>query len=157
MIKSYKIRLYPTKEQEALMWKHIGACRYIWNYMLAYQREQYANGEKHLSAFDMIKLLTPLKKDGEHEWLCEVSNASLGVVCRDLDKAYKGFFKKIARFPKFKSRKRSKKTYPVKDDRIYFINSKLMHIEKWVKSNIKQILTCRKGVGTSLRIRGFQM
>ena len=147
MIKSYKIRLYPTKEQEALMWKHIGACRYIWNYMLAYQEEQYANGEKHLSAFDMIKLLTPLKKDGEHEWLCEVSNASLGVVCRDLDKAYKGFFKKIARFPKFKSRKRSKKTYPVKDDRIYFINSKLMHIEKVGKIKYKTDFDLPQGKG----------
>ena len=147
MIKSYKIRLYPTKEQEALMWKHIGACRYIWNYMLAYQEEQYANGEKHLSAFDMIKLLTPLKKDGEHEWLCEVSNASLGVVCRDLDKAYKGFFKKIARFPKFKSRKRSKKTYPVKDDRIYFINSKLMHIEKVGKIKYKTDFDLPQGRG----------
>ena len=147
MIKSYKIRLYPTKEQEALMWKHIGACRYIWNYMLAYQQEQYVNGEKHLSAFDMIKLLTPLKKDGEHEWLCEVSNASLGVVCRDLDKAYKGFFKKIARFPKFKSRKRSKKTYPVKDDRIYFINSKLMHIEKVGKINYKTDFDLPQGRG----------
>ena len=29
MIKSFKIRLYPTKEQEQLMWKHIGACRFI--------------------------------------------------------------------------------------------------------------------------------
>lgn len=147
MIKSYKIRLYPTKEQEALMWKHIGDCRYIWNYMLAYQQEQYVNGEKHLSAFDMIKLLTPLKKDGEHEWLCEVSNASLGVVCRDLDKAYKGFFKKIARFPKFKSRKRSKKTYPVKDDRIYFINSKLMHIEKVGKIKYKTDFDLPQGRG----------
>lgn len=147
MIKSYKIRLYPTKEQEALMWKHIGACRYIWNYMLAYQQEQYVNGEKHLSAFDMIKLLTPLKKDGEHEWLCEVSNASLGVVCRDLDKAYKGFFKKIARFPKFKSCKRSKKTYPVKDDRIYFINSKLMHIEKVGKIKYKTDFDLPQGRG----------
>lgn len=147
MIKSYKIRLYPTKEQETLMWKHIGACRYIWNYMLAYQQEQYANGEKHLSAFDMIKLLTPLKKDGEHEWLCEVSNASLGVVCRDLDKAYKCFFKKIERFPKFKSRKRSKKTYPVKDDRIYFINSKLMHIEKVGKIKYKTDFDLPQGRG----------
>ena len=147
MIKSYKIRLYPTKEQEALMWKHIGACRYIWNYMLAYQREQYANGEKHLSAFDMINLLTPLKKDGGHKWLCEVSNMSLVAVCRDLDKAYKGFFKKIARFPKFKSRKRSKKTYPVKDDRIYFINSKLMHIEKVGKIKYKTDFDLPQGRG----------
>lgn len=130
MIKSYKIRLYPTKEQEVLMWKHIGACRYIWNYMLAYQQEQYANGEKHLSAFDMIKLLTPLKKDGEHEWLCEVSNASLGVVCRDLDKAYERFFKEVSRFPKFKSRKHSKPSYPVRADDMYFKNGNAVHVAK---------------------------
>lgn len=130
MIKSYKIRLYPTKEQEVLMWKHIGACRYIWNYMLAYQQEQYANGEKHLSAFDMIKLLTPLKKDGEHEWLCEVSNASLGVVCRDLDKAYERFFKEVSRFPKFKSRKHSKTSYPVRADDMYFKNGNAVHVAK---------------------------
>lgn len=145
MIKSYKIRLYPTKEQEALMWKHIGACRYIWNYMLAYQREQYANGEKHLSAFDMIKLLTPLKKDGEHEWLCEVSNMSLVAVCRDLDKAYKGFFKKTAHFPKFNSRKRSKKTYPVRAN-IWF-SDELVYIEKVGKIKYKTDFDLPQGRG----------
>lgn len=62
MIKSFKVRLYPTKEQEQLMWKHVGACRYIYNYMLEKQEELYKAGEKHLSQFDMIKLLTPLKK-----------------------------------------------------------------------------------------------
>ena len=35
--KGYKIRLYPTKEQEELMWQHVGASRYIWNYMLELQ------------------------------------------------------------------------------------------------------------------------
>ena len=130
MIKSYKIRLYPTKEQEVLMWKHIGACRYIWNYMLAYQQEQYANGEKHLSAFDMSNLLSPLKNDGQHEWLCEVSNASLVIVCRDLDETYKSFFKKIAHFPKFKSRKRSKKAFPIRYDRMYFKNGNVVHVTK---------------------------
>ena len=108
MIKSYKIRIYPIKEQEASMWRHIGSCRYIWNYMLAYQQELHERGEKHLSAFSMINLLKPLKNDGEHEWLYEVSNASLVHICQDLDKAYKGFFKKTSGFPKFKSRKKSK-------------------------------------------------
>lgn len=145
MIKSYKIRLYPTKEQEALMWKHIGACRYIWNYMLAYQQERRANGEKHLSAFDMIKLLTPLKKDREHEWLCEVSNMSLVAVCRDLDKAYKGFFKKIARFPKFKSRKRSRATYPARAN-IWF-SDKLVYIEKVGKIKYKTDFDLPQGRG----------
>lgn len=130
MIKSYKIRLYPTKEQEAMMWKHIGACRYIWNYMLAYQQEQRANGEKYLSAFDMSNLLSPLKNDGQHEWLKEVSSISLVNICHDLDEAYYRFFKRISRFPKFKSRKHSKAAYPVRADDLRFINDRKVHVSK---------------------------
>lgn len=100
MIKSFKIRLYPTKDQEQLMWKHIGCCRYIWNYMLALQQQRYENGEKYLSAFDMINQLKPLKTDGDHSWLYAVANTSLQVVCRDLDKAYKEFFRKTHGYPK---------------------------------------------------------
>ena len=118
MIKSYKIRIYPTKEQEQLMWKHIGSCRYIWNYMLALQEERYRQGEKHLFAYDMINILKPLKNDGEHEWLYEVSNASLQTVCKDLDKAYKSMFKKVAKRPRFKSRKYSKPSFPMRSDAV---------------------------------------
>ncbi len=115
MIKSFKIRIYPTKAQEAHLWQHIGACRYIWNYMLDYQQKLHASGERHLSAFSMINLLKPLKNDGEHEWLYEVSNTSLQRICQDLASAYDRFFKKVSGFPKFKSRKRSKPSYPVRE------------------------------------------
>ena len=114
MLKGYKIRIYPTKEQEKSFWNHIGCCRYIWNWMLAYQEEHYRSGGKYLSAFDMINLLKPLKNDGEHSWLYEVSNNSLQTACRDLDKAYKSFFKGVGKHPKFKSRKKCKATYPVR-------------------------------------------
>lgn len=137
MIKSYKIRLYPTKEQEAKMWRHIGACRYIWNWMLAQQEELYAAGEKHLSGFGMMGLLKPLKNDGEHEWLYEVSNASLQRVCRDLDDAYKRFFKKQNGFPKFKSRKRSKPNYPLRCDEMHFTDSEYAIIAKIGKVKYK--------------------
>ena len=130
MIKTYKIRLYPTKEQEIKMKQHVGACRYIWNYMLAKQEELYKQGEKHLSAFDMIKLLTPLKNDGEHDWLYDVSNTSYQVVCRDLDKAYKGFFAKRQNLPKFKSKKRSKLSFPVRSDRSRIVSNREIKIEK---------------------------
>ena len=43
-MKGYKIRLYPTKEQEELIWKHFGACRYIWNYMLEMQKNRFKDG-----------------------------------------------------------------------------------------------------------------
>lgn len=131
MIKSFKIRLYPTKDQEQLIWKHIGCCRYIWNYMLALQQQRYENSEKHLSAFDMINQLKPLKADGEHGWLYDVANTSLVTTCRDLDKAYKEFFHKTRGYPKFKSRKRDKPSFPVRHGySIYFADDRFVQIEK---------------------------
>lgn len=130
MIKTYRIRLYPTKEQENLMWQHIGTCRYVWNWMLAKQEELYKQGEKHLSAFSMIKLLTPLKKDGKHEWLYEVSNTSCQIICQDLDKAYKEFFAKRRGFPRFKSRKRSKPSFPVCNEKLRIVSDSIMQIQK---------------------------
>lgn len=137
MIKSYKIRIFPTKDQEQLIYKHIGCCRFIWNYMLDLQNTRYKNKEKYLSAFDMIKLLTPLKKQKEYEWLNEVSNASLCDICRDLDKAFQSLFKKIKKHPKFKSKKTSKLAYPLHYDRIYFKSSNTLHIEKLGKVKCK--------------------
>lgn len=137
MIKSFKIRIYPTKEQEVLMWKHIGACRYIYNYMLAKQQELYEAGEKHLSHYGMINLLKPLKNDGEHEWLYEVSNTSLQRVCGDLNEAYQAFFKKRCNFPRFKSRKRSKMSFPARADHFYFKDDKLLNMEKIGKVKYK--------------------
>lgn len=136
MIKSFKVRIYPTKSQEALIWKHIGSCRFIWNYMLSEQEKLYDLGERHLSAFDMINLLKPLKNDGEHEWLYEVSNRSLQIACQDLDKAYKSFFKKQSGFPKFKSRKRSKPNYPICTTGFYFNEGKVQ-IQKLGKVKYK--------------------
>ena len=136
MIKSRKVRIYPTKEQEASMWRHIGSCRFVWNYMLALQQRLYEEGEKHLSAFSMMNLLKPLKNDGEHEWLYEVSATTLQRVCQDLDKAYKAFFKRTSGFPKFKSRKRSKPNYPVCGSRMWF-TEKQVTIQKVGKVKYK--------------------
>lgn len=137
MIKSYKVRIFPTKDQEQLIYKHIGCCRFIWNYMLDLQNTRYKNKEKYLSAFDMIKLLTPLKKQEEYKWLNEVSNISLCNICRDLDKAFQNLFKKISKYPQFKSKKKSRLAYPLRYDRTYFKSSNTLHIEKLGKVKCK--------------------
>lgn len=118
MIKSYKVRLYPTKEQEQLMMKHIGCARFIYNYMLSTQIERHNSGVGYLSRFDMIRIITALKKDGNHEWLYDVSNITLQIACADLDKAYQSFFKKRTKFPKFKSKKGCKQSFPYKKRQI---------------------------------------
>lgn len=130
MIKTYRIRLYPTKEQENLIWQHIGACRYVWNWMLAKQEELYEQGEKHLSVFSMIKLLVPLKNDGEHSWLYDISATSCQIICQDLYKAYKEFFSKRRGFPRFKSRKRSKPSFPVCNEKLRIVSDTVMQIQK---------------------------
>ena len=131
MIKSFKIRLYPNKNQEFLLWEHINCCRYIWNYMLSLQEFLYKNGEKHLSAFDMINKLKPLKNDGEHDWLQNVSNTSLQIICRDLDKAYKAFFNKTSGSPKFKKKKNNDCSFPIRGGtRLRFVDNKFVKLEK---------------------------
>lgn len=137
IIKGFKLRIFPTKEQEQKLWQHIGACRYIWNYMLDYQEKNCKNGNKFISAFSMNKLLTPLKNDGEHNWLYEVSNTSLQRTCSDLADSYGRFFKRVAKHPKFKSRKRSKASYPVCLDNFYFKDEKYLNIEKIGKVKYK--------------------
>lgn len=130
MIKGYKIRIYPNKEQKILIEKHIGCCRFIWNYMLNLQKENYEKGNKYISRYDMIRSLTPLKKQEEYLWLNEVSVTSLQNICTDLDKDFKGFFKKLNGYPKFKSKKKSKNIYPVCCDRFYFKDNIHIQIQK---------------------------
>ena len=127
MIKGYRIRIYPNKEQKILIEKHIGCCRFLWNYMLSLQNENYEKGNKYISRYDMIRSLTLLKKQEEYLWLNEVSNTSLQNICIDLDKDFKGFFKKLNCYPKFKSKKKSKNIYPVCCNRFYFKDN--IHIQ----------------------------
>ena len=116
MIKTLKIRLLPTKEQEQLMWKHVGCSRWIYNYMLDLQKKRYDSGEKYLSAFGMINEVTPLKKQEEYSWLNEVSRQTLDRTCQDVNSAFQNFFSKRTKYPRFKSRKRSKPNFPVRDN-----------------------------------------
>ena len=145
--KSYKIRIFPTKEQERKFLLHIGACRFIWNYMLEKQENRHQNGDSFLSAFEMINLLKPLKNDGEHGWLYEVSNKSLQRTCSDLSDAYVQFFKKNRNHPKFKSKKKSKFVYPINTEVFYFQNEKFLNIEKVGKVKYKMDFSFPFGKG----------
>lgn len=61
-IRRIKVRLFPTKEQEEMFYKHIGCCRFIWNYMLAERERIYLEENRSFKKYDMTKLLTVLKK-----------------------------------------------------------------------------------------------
>lgn len=120
MIRGYKIRIYPTAKQKVMIHQHVGASRFIWNYMFMVQQERYKNHEKHLTGFDMCKLLTTIKQDPNYKWLYEVSNATLQTTCMNLSDAYIRFFKGISGHPKLKKKKKAKKAFPLRSDGVYF-------------------------------------
>ena len=133
-MKSLKIRLYPTKEQEVLFRKFIGAERYIYNWGLSLNNELYKAKKKKYSANDLGKMLTQHKK--ECLWLNEISNATLKESIRNLDKAYTNFYKKRAELPKFKNKKHCKLSFYSRYDKIYFKNE-TVNLEKIGKVNYK--------------------
>ena len=48
----------------------MGACRWIYNQYLGYNKEQHALGNKFISGYDFDKLVTQLKKtDERYSWL----------------------------------------------------------------------------------------
>ena len=101
MYKAFRYRLYPNQEQEVLLSKYFGHCRFLWNLALETKTNAYLSAKVNYSRFDLQKQLVELKK--ECEWLKEVNSQSLQSVLQNLDLAYKKFFKGSG-FPKFKSK-----------------------------------------------------
>jgi putative transposase len=103
--KVYKFRIYPNKEQEILMAKHFGCSRFVYNHFLNERKEQYQKDNKSDNYYKQAKSLTELKKQDEYNWLKEVNSQTIQFALRNLDTAYDRFFRKLAQFPNFKSRK----------------------------------------------------
>jgi putative transposase len=163
MIKSYKIRLIPTEEQERLLWLHVDAMRFVWNWGLALNMERFKQGEKILTKASSGKILTELKNsDEKFAWLHEVSVQTLAMGLIDLDNAYTKFFSiqkkdkkytaaKIKKFkrknkkltpydmnghPKFKSRYEVEPKFYTRHDNMYFLKDSVV-LEKIGKVRYK--------------------
>ena len=136
MILSKNIRLLPTLEQEQQLWKSVGTARFIYNWTLAKQEENHKLGNKFISDNDLRKEITQLKKD-ELKWLSEVSNNVAKQSVKDACEAYKRFFKGLSDRPRFKSRKRSKKSFYNDNYKLKVKQDKLVLLEKvgWIKTN----------------------
>ena len=103
--KTYKFRLFPTKEQEVLLNQHFGHSRWVYNHFLNERKEQYQADKKSDNYYKQSATLTKLKKQEDTKWLKEVNSQTLQFALRSLDTAFLNFFRGNAQFPKFKSRK----------------------------------------------------
>lgn len=110
MLKSYKYRIYPNKQQEKLIQKTFGCVRFVYNETLSYRKDLYEKDNESMSKFDCVNYLYHELKS-KHKWLSEVDKWALENSVFNMDNAYRRFFEKYASFPKFKSKRNSRKSY----------------------------------------------
>jgi len=100
--RSYRIRIYPNGAQRRLLDRWFGASRWLWNTALEIRSEAYRECALTLTGNDVSRWLTQWKRTSGHEWLAEVPATCLTQCLRDQDAAFRNFFDRRARYPRFK-------------------------------------------------------
>lgn len=110
--KAYKFRIYPNSEQKVLFAKTFGCVRLVYNYYLDRKIKQYQEDKSNVNYTQCANEMAELKKTKDFGFLKEVDSMSLQQSLRHLDTAFQNFFRSLKTgFPKFKSKKSSRKSY----------------------------------------------
>lgn len=136
--KAYKTEIAPNKTQEKKLWQHVGAVRHTYNWGLAYIKDKWEQEQKYFSFLGKGGSAIFTEHKGENPWLYEVSSTVLIQCLKDLDQAFKNFYRrcklvkagklspKEVGYPKFKSRHNDKdrgfrfmQDAKVRENRIY--------------------------------------
>lgn len=111
--RAYKFRIYPNKTQQKAFYREFAASKTVYNYFLNRKIEVYKTTGKSYTYYDCNKELTLFKQKEEYKWIAETSSAMLQETLRDLETAYKNFFREFKKgnkkqgFPKEKKFKGS--------------------------------------------------
>ena len=107
-LQAYQFELMPHGQQQRKMRRFAGACRFVFNKSLAWQKEQYASDQTIQFSYTVLANLLPLwKQDPNLAWLKESPSQTLQQTLKDLERAYINFFSKRAGFPRFKKKGQS--------------------------------------------------
>jgi putative transposase len=100
---AFRFRFYPTAAQVDFLNRTFGCARVVYNRARAMREEAWSRKEK-IGFLQTNAMLTKLKKDEAFSWLNEVSSVPLQQALRHLDAAYTAFYRKRARYPRFRSK-----------------------------------------------------
>ena len=150
MIKSVKVRLRPNNKQLTKLFQYAGCARFAYNWAISREQENYNQGNKFLSDNELRREFTQLKKLPEYKWLNRVSSDVTKQSIKEACNSYIKFFKKRAKYPKFKSKKRSKQSFFQDGFKIRFTDT---HVKvegfpmskKRNKQKLNWIKLCEKG------------
>jgi putative transposase len=105
--RAFKFRFYPTDAQAAELSRRFGCVRKVYNLALAARTEAWTLRQERVNDNATSAMLTAWKKTDELAFLNHVSAVPLQQALRHLQVAFTNFFAKRARYPSFKSKKRS--------------------------------------------------
>ncbi|KOU61968.1 transposase [Streptomyces sp. MMG1533] len=106
--RAFKYRFYPTGEQAAELSRTFGCVRLVYNKALEERTRAWYGEQRRVSYVQSSAALTQWKKTGELAFLTEVSSVPLQQALRHLQTAFGNFFAKRAKYPRYKSRKKSR-------------------------------------------------
>ena len=136
--RAYKVELNPNNKQRTLLEKSAGGARFAYNWGLNERINLYKSEKKSLSAIDQHKILCSKKKT-EFPWMYEVSKMAPQEALRDLDRAFKNFFRGIKKgqkigFPKFKTKHKSKQAFSYS----FYVTNSTINIPKIGRVKLKE-------------------
>ncbi|MFM9769233.1 RNA-guided endonuclease InsQ/TnpB family protein [Streptomyces galilaeus] len=107
--RAFRYRFYPSDAQAAELSRTFGCVRKVYNLALAARTEAWAR-QVRVNYNQTSAMLTAWKKTGELAYLNDVSSVPLQQALRHLQVAFTNFFGKRAGYPRFKSRKKSRRS-----------------------------------------------
>jgi putative transposase len=108
--RAFKYRIYPTDEQAAELSRTFGCVRLVYNMALEERTTAWYDEQRRISYVQSSARLTEWKKTEELAFLAEVSSVPLQQGLQHLQKAFANFFAKRAKYPSFKSKKKSRQS-----------------------------------------------
>jgi putative transposase len=103
--KAYKTEIHLSAAQQQKANQTIGVCRYVYNLYLETAQNHYKETKKHLSGFAFSKWLNNVHTKQNDKWIKDVSSKAVKKAIMNGDRAFKNFFKGVAKFPRFKKKK----------------------------------------------------
>ncbi len=107
-MRAFKFRFYPTPEQAQELARTFGSTRYVYNRVLAERSRAYTQDQKKINYAESARWVTQWRHDPETAWLNDVASVPLQQAVRQLQSAYVNFWGKTAKYPRFKSKHKSK-------------------------------------------------
>ena len=118
--RAFKVELDPTEEQKVLMNRTFGCVRLIYNKGIDRKQQHYKATQKSLSNTSLSAELTKMKETEQYTFLNEISSIALQQSLRNVESAYRNFFRDLKKgkvsYPRFKCKGKTRDSFRLQNN-----------------------------------------